>query len=74
MKEIELNQWIMADVHQVCGSLYRMNAPYTMGYLFNVIRNGRKIFDGMFCNRESEISSDRWTYFFNFKTKRVYKI
>lgn len=74
MKQVKLNKSLLQDVYNVCGSMYSMNAPHAIGYLFNPTLNRKSISTGMFCDFEREINSNSWTYFLNYKDKTIYKI
>lgn len=58
------------DALSVCGGLYRMNAPHSIGYLFNPTIDGKSVSTGMFCDWEYEKNKDEWTYFYDYKTGR----
>ena len=64
----KLSRKVINDVKSVCGSLYSLNAPGAIGYLFNVNENNSAIARGMFCDFESEINRDDWTYYLDYKT------
>jgi hypothetical protein len=56
-----------------CG-FYRMNARYAIGYLFNPNESGKEVANGMFCNNESEINGDEWTFFYRFSDNKFITI
>jgi hypothetical protein len=62
------------DVWSVCKSLYRLNAPHRIGYLFNLAADEKSVWRGMFCDSEQEIDPERWDYFFNTTDQQVYRI
>jgi hypothetical protein len=58
----------------VCRSIYRMNAPYAIGYLYIPTRDGREVLEGMYCNRRTEIDPKRWSFFYRFEDKTFYNL
>lgn len=59
------------DVLAQIGSIYRLNSPYGIGYLFNSTEDGKKIDEGMFCDYEMEIDKNRWEYMYRYSTKKI---
>ena len=53
------------DVRNQAGSIYSLNAPYAIGYLFTVTKDGREVNTGMFANRTDEINPEQWDGFFS---------
>jgi len=74
LKETSINKTLLQDVYNTVASIYRMNAPYAIGYLFTVTKNGKEIHTGMYCNFTDEIDADRWSYFLDFKTREFFKL
>jgi len=72
MKEINVSDGLKASVKEVVGGLYSMNAARAIGYLF--CSNGYSISMGMFCHLEREIDPDQWSYYFDYKTKKYYRL
>ncbi len=75
----KLSKWVIRDVEAVIGSMYRLNSPGAIGYLFNKNSNGRCIARGMFCDSESEksghaIERSHWAYYLDFSTGILEKI
>jgi hypothetical protein len=62
----KIGKTMLQDVKNTVGSIYRMNAPRSIGYGFDPHRLGKKIARGMFIDRLSEIPE--WTYYLDFKT------
>jgi hypothetical protein len=61
-----MRQSLVKDIRQTVGSIYRMNAPHAIGYLFNATEGEHEIADGMYCDRLYEIDPNRWDYFLAF--------
>ena len=74
MKVVTVNHSLLNDVYSVIGSMYSMNAPNAIGYLFNPNGNYKKIANGMYCDSKREIDIDSWTYFYNYQNKQIYKL
>lgn len=69
MKTITQNKLktsLIKDVKNTIGSIHKMNARSAKGYLFNPTNDGKSISKGMYCDFESEINVNQWTYFINF--------
>lgn len=58
---------LIKDVRQTVGSIYSMNAPHAIGYLFNPARSGDEIANGMYCDRIDEIDHKSWEFFVAFE-------
>jgi hypothetical protein len=74
LKERIVNETLLKDVANQIGSIYKMNAPNALGYLFSVSGSGKEIAHGMFCNRVSEISESSYDYFVDIPTQIFYKL
>ena len=74
MLTAKISKKLQTDALSVCGSIYRMNAPGAIGYVFNATDNRREVCSGMFVNFPCEIDAHYWTYYFEFKTKKFFKI
>lgn len=76
---IKLKTSAIKDLKSVVNSIYRMNEPYSFGYVFNLNSSTNPkldktyIFSGMFVSRTSELDST-WEYFYNFKDSKTYLI
>ena len=68
-----ISEKLKQDAKSVCSSIYRMNAPHAIGYVFNATRDRKEVSSGMFVTM-SEIDGDRWTYYLDFKTDKFFKI
>ena len=62
----KVSRRLINDVKSVAGSIYRMNAPYAIGYLFHETVDGNSIARGMFCDRGDD--KTEWTYYLDFTT------
>lgn len=69
-----MKESLKKDVMEQVGSIYRMNAPHAIGYLFTVTTDGNKISHGMFAHSNDDINSEEWDYFFSFKKKIFRKL
>lgn len=76
LKRCALNESLKKDVQGVIGSIYRFNAPWSIGYLFNSTADGKSISRGMYCNRLDEIDYCPWEYFVKFgsETELCFKL
>ena len=63
---------VKKDALAQCGSIYSMNAPYSIGYLFTIHSDRRQVGSGMYCHRVDEIDPDRWDGYYDFK-KKIFK-
>ena len=61
-----IGKTMLQDVKNTVGSIYRMNAPRSIGYGFDPHRLGKSIARGMFIDSVSAIPE--WTYYLDFKT------
>jgi hypothetical protein len=57
---------VVRDAVNVCESIYRMNAPYATGYVFNCDEKGKSVYKGMFCSDLREVPD--WDGFIRFGT------
>jgi hypothetical protein len=73
-KEKEINISLKNDVLNTIGNIYKINAPYAIGYLFYPDDTGKKVYRGMYCNFESEIDHNKWDYYYDFKSQKIYKL
>lgn len=55
------------DVRNQAGSIYSLNAPHAIGYLFTVAHDGKEVYIGMFAHRWDEVDKERWDGFFSTK-------
>lgn len=62
------------DVKTQVESLFSMNAPHAIGYLFTVTKDGRKIYTGMFCDSVDEINRYSWSGFYHIKKGLFYNL
>ena len=68
-----LNRTILKQIDQTINSIFKYNAPSSMGYLFNTDEIGKDIDRGMFCDGAREINNS-WEYFYRFLDGCIYKI
>jgi len=61
------------DILNQCGSIYSMNAPHAIGYIFTVNKDGQSINRGMFVSNRDEINN-QWSVFFCYKNKKFYDL
>lgn len=66
-----MREELIRDVMKQVGSIHMLNAPNSIGYLFNPNKGGYEIATGMFCSNYKEIDYYKWTYFFSFIDKHV---
>ena len=64
--KIRLNKALLKDVLGITQSIYRLNAPYAVGYGFNPTSNRRAIACGMFLDESDDATA--WEYYFDLKT------
>lgn len=69
-----MKQSLKRDALSVCGGMYRMNASYAVGYMFNATDDGKKVYNGEFCG-SSEIDklSKQYDYYYDFETAKFIK-
>ena len=58
------------DATSIVNSIYRLNAPYAIGYGFDPKADGLSIARGMFLNREDDATA--WTYYLDLKTEEIH--
>jgi hypothetical protein len=73
IKKNSLSRKLLRDIKNTVGSIYRLNAPHAIGYLFYTDKNGQSIYRGMYCNWLTEIDNC-WEYFLKFEDNCIYKI
>ena len=66
INKAKINKKLLQDVKNTVGSIYRMNAPGAIGYVFNESANGNSIARGMYFDRGDDKSE--WDYYLDFKT------
>jgi hypothetical protein len=66
-----MREELIRDVMKQVGSIHLMNAPDSIGYLFNPNKGEYEIATGMYCSNYKEIDYNKWTYFFSFIDKHV---
>ena len=66
-----MREELIRDVMAQVGSIHLMNAPNSIGYLFNPNKGEYEIATGMYCSNYKEIDHNKWTYFFSFIDKHV---
>lgn len=71
LEACHVDESLQRDIESVIGSIYRMNAPGAIGYLFNAKKGQRGIANGMFCGRGCEIDADHWDYFVDFSVSEL---
>lgn len=69
-----VSESLKQDVLNQCGSIYSMNAPNSIGYVFTVAKDGQSINSGMFVSNRTEINNSQWSMFFSYKTKTFYDL
>lgn len=57
---------LIKDIKGVVGSMYSLNAPYAIGYVFNTTKDGKTIAQGMFFDRGDD--KTEWEYFLDYTT------
>jgi len=57
---------LLNDVKSVIGSMYSMNAPYAIGYVFNPMEDMQSIARGMFFDRGDNKLD--WEYYLDYET------
>jgi len=70
-KNAKIGKALLQDVKEICGSIYTMNAPNSIGYGFDKHYSGKSIARGMFIDFESEIKD--WDYYLDYKTGVISK-
>lgn len=60
-----MKESLKRDVLNTVGSIYALNSPNAIGYLFNENKSGDEIICGMYCNRVDEIDPARWGWFYS---------
>ena len=73
MLTTKISKKLQSDALSVCGSIFRMNAPHAIGYVFNS-QDKKEVWEGMFVTQQHEIDAAKWTYYFEFKTGKFFKI
>jgi len=71
--EIKPSKELKNDVMAVVNGLYGMNAPHSMGYLFTSDDN-KEVYRGMFCDFKREIGCGEWDYYYEYFSKKFYRI
>ena len=62
------------DVINQAGSIYSMNAPHAIGYLFTIAKGGKEVHTGMFCHSVDEVNRDSWSGFYHIKKGLFYDL
>jgi len=66
-----MKQSLKKDALSVCGGMYRMNAGYAAGYMFNSTDDGKKVYNGEFCcSSEIDSLSKEYDYYYCFKSAK----
>lgn len=66
---------VLKDALGVCGSIYSLNAPNAVGYLFNSNKTGKQVSRGTFYHAgpydRDELDPAYWDGYINFKDKTM---
>lgn len=69
-----ISKAVKKDARAQAGSIYRMNAPRSIGYLFTCRSDGSEVAQGMFCDRWDEVDPKRWDGLLLFEDDTVYDL
>lgn len=69
-----ISKAVKNDARAQAGSIYRMNAPRAIGYLFTCDADGKEVAQGMYCDRWDEVDSSRWDGLLLFKDDVIYEL
>ncbi len=70
-KLAKLSKRLERDIMQTAGSVYRMNAPYAVGYGCEKSTKTGEIAWGLFQSFK-DFENEKMTYFLNFKNGKIY--
>jgi len=68
-----MNKQLQQDIEKQVGGLYSMNAPYAIGYLYTIAKDGTEVSTGMFASSLDEVDPDRWDGFYHINEKKFYQ-
>ena len=71
---VDVTDALHINVMSIVGGLYAMNASKAIGYLFIRSELGYNVVKGMFCHLEREIDPDQWSFYYDYKTKKYYRL
>lgn len=69
-----ITERVKKDARTTVGSIYRMNAPHAIGYLFTCAADGSEVAQGMYADRRGEVDPERWDGFLQFSDNTIYDL